>query len=218
MRALLGGKMIEFKKEQLNYFKFTSVVNDELLKALRETFKAMWDEKYGPSEIWNDSESVRKSFLKKEGGAASTKVPTQESYDKWDCTALFRATIYSKSFASGTGQTLNDLYLKPLSLSSGTFHSSVVSPRGDPEETRTLAIDQLRRLRNSQAHPNNDKMDKVTFDLNIQRAKEAFQALGISAKEIEELGNLPELELPTFQTTKLRRQRDLMAFGVVLLN
>ena len=209
--------MIEFKKEQLNYFKFTSVVNDELVKALRKTFKAMWDEKYGPSEIWNDSESVRKSFLKKEGGAASTKVPTQISYEKWDCSALFQATIYARSFADSTGQTLNDLYLKPLSLPSGTFHSYVVSPRGDPEETRALAIDQLRRLRNSQAHPNSDKMDKVTFDQNIQRAKDAFQALGISTKTIEELGNLPESELPTSQNTKLKWQRNI-AFGVVLFN
>ena len=210
--------MIEFKKEQLNYFKFTSVVNDELLKALRKTFKAMWDEKYGPSEIWNDSESVRKSFQKKEGGAASTKVPTQISYEKWDCSALFQATIYARSFANSTGQTLNDLYLKTLSLPSETFHSSVVSPRGDPEETRALAIDQLRRLRNSQAHPTNDKMDKVIFDLNVHRAKQAFQALGIKTKVIEELGNLPESELPTSQNTKLRRQRNLMAVGVVLLN
>ena len=209
--------MIEFKKEQLNYFKFTSVVNSELPEALRKTFKAMWDEKYGPSEIWDDSERVRKSFLAKEGGAGSTKVPTQISYEKWDCTALFRATIYAKSFANSTGQTLNELYLKPLSPLSETFHSSVVSPRGDPEETRALAIDQLRRLRNSQAHPNNDRLDKVTFDLNIQRTKEAFEALGISAKEIEELGNLPESELPTSQNTKLKWQRN-MAFGVVLFN
>ena len=117
-RALLEGKMIEFKKEQLNYFKFTSFVNSELLKALRKTFKATWDEKFGPSEFWDDSESVRKSFLSKEGGAASTKVPTQISYEKWDCTALFQATIYARSFANSTGQTLNDLYLKPLSLPS----------------------------------------------------------------------------------------------------
>ena len=209
--------MVEYTKEQLNYFKFTSFVNSELLKALRKTFKAMWDEKYGPSEIWDDSESVRKSFLAKEGGAASTKVPTQESYEKWDCTALFRATIYAKSFANSTSQTLHNLYLKPLGLPSASFHASVVSPRGDPEETRALAIDQLRRLRNSQAHLTNDKMDKATFDLNVHLAKQALQALGIRTKVIEELGNLPESVLPTSQTTKLRRQRD-MAVGAVLFN
>lgn len=216
MRALLEGNMIEFKKEQLNYFKFTSVVNDELLKALRKTFKAMWDEKYGATEIWDDLEKVRKSFLKKEGGAASTKVPTQISYEKWDCTAMCQATIYARSFANSAGKTLYDRYLKPLSLPSQSFHSSLVSPRGDPEETRALAIDQLRRLRNSQAHPTNDKMDKFAFDQNIQRTKEAFHALGISTKKIEELGNLSESDLPTTQNTKLRWQRNI-AFGVVLL-
>ena len=127
---------------------------------------------------------------------------------------MCQATIYAKSFANSTGQTLHDLYLRPLGLPSGRFHSSVVSPHGDPEETRALAIDQLRRLRNSQAHPTNDKMDNVTFDLNVHRAKQALQALGIRTKVIEELGNLPESVLPTSQNTKLRRQRDT-AVGVV---
>ena len=69
----------------------------------------MWDKKFGPSEIWNDSENIRKSFLAKEGGASSTKVTTQESYEKWDCTAMNQATINAKSFANSTGQTLNDI-------------------------------------------------------------------------------------------------------------
>ena len=93
---------------------------------------------------------------------------------------MYQATIYAKSFANSTGQTINDLYLRLLGLLSESFHSSVVSPRGDPEETRALAIDQLRHLRNWLA---DDKMDKVTFDRNIHRTKEAFQALGISTKK-----------------------------------
>ena len=206
--------MDEFDKEQLNCFKFTSVVKSEFPKALRKTFKAMWDEKFGPREIWNDSESIRKSFLAKEGGAGSTKVPTQESYEKWDCTAMYQATIYAKSFANSTGQTLNDVYLRRHGLPSESFHSSVVSPRGDPEETRALAIDQLRHLRNWLAHLADDKMDKVTFDRNIYRTKEAFQALGISTKKIQKLANLPESDLPTPQSSKLRSQRNL-ATGVL---
>ena len=73
--------MGEFTKEQLNCLKFTSVVKREFPIALRKTFKDMWDEKFGPSEIWDDSDSVRNSFLAKEGGAGLTKVPTQESYE-----------------------------------------------------------------------------------------------------------------------------------------
>ncbi|XP_044162788.1 uncharacterized protein LOC122947339 [Acropora millepora] len=210
--------MGEFTKEQLNCFKFTSVVKSEFPNALRKTFKAMWDEKYGPSEIWDDSDSVRNSFLAKEGGTGSTKVPTQESYEKWDCTALFQATIYAKSFAipdsKGHLKTLYDLYLRPLGLPDGSFHSSVVSPRGDPEETRRLAIDQLRRLRNWLAHLADDKMDKVTFDQNIHRTMEAFQALGISTEVIEKRG---KSDFVTSQTSNLRFQRN-MAIGVGLLS
>ncbi|XP_015751446.1 PREDICTED: uncharacterized protein LOC107331382 [Acropora digitifera] len=213
--------MGEFTKEQLNCFKFTSVVKRDFPIALRKTFKAMWDEKYGPSEIWDDSDSVRNSFLAKEGGAASTKVPTQISYEKWDCTALFQATIHAKSFAipdsKGHLKTLYDLYLRPLGLPDGSFHSSVVSPRGDPEETRRLAIDQLRRLRNWQCHQADDKMDKVTFDQNIRLTVEAFQALGISSKRIQNLGKSPQSNLSTPETSNLRFQRN-MAIGVGLLH
>ena len=213
--------MDEFTREQLNCFKFTSVIKRDFPIALRKAFKAMWDEKFGPSEIWDDSEGVRKSFLAKEGGAASTRVPTHISYEKWDCTALFQATIYARSFAipdsTAHPKTLHDLYLRPLDLPPESFHSSVVSPRGNPEETRALAIDQLRRLRNSLAHLA-DKMDRVTFDWNIDRTKEAFQALGISTKKIQELGNLPELGLLTSQSSKLRFQRNMaIAIGVGLL-
>ena len=185
----------------------------EFPKALRKTFKVMWDEKFGPSEIWDDSESVRKSFLTKEGGAGSTMVPTQESYEKWDCTALFQATIYAKCFANSTGQTLKDLYLRPLGLPPRSFHSSVVSPHGHPEETRALAIDQLRRLRNSLAHLADDEMDDATFDQNIQCTIKAFQALEINTEVIEKRG---KSDFVTSQTSKLKFQRN-MAIGVALL-
>lgn len=131
---------------------------------------------------------------------------------------MCQATINAKSFANSTGQTLHDLYLRPLRLPFGRFHSSVVSPRGDPEETRALAIDQLRRVKNLLAHLADDKMDQVTFDRNIHRTMEAFQALGVSTKEIQKLGNLPESDLLTSQSSKLRFQRNMaIATGVGLL-
>lgn len=214
--------MVVVTNEQLNSVKFKLLADGELPKALRKTFKTMWDKKFGPSEIWDDSELVRKSFLSKEGPAFSKKVPTHKSYEEWDCTALSYAINSAKSLAipdsSGVPRIPYDLYLRHLRLPQESFHSSVESPNGIPEETRALAVDQLRRLRNWQAHQARNHIDKVTFDQNIQRTKEAFQALGISTKAIEELGNLPETELPTSQNTKLKCQRDMMAFGVVLLN
>ncbi|XP_074630218.1 uncharacterized protein LOC141889007 isoform X1 [Acropora palmata] len=213
--------MVVVTNEQLNSLKFKLLADGELANALRKIFKTVWDKKFGPSEIWDDSELVRKSFLAKEGRDFSKRVPTHKSYEEWDCTALSYAINSAKSFAipdsSGVPRTPYDLYLRHLGLPQESFHSSVESPNGIPEETRALAVDQLRRLRNWQAHKCRNHIDKVTFDQNIQRTKEAFEALGISAKEIEELGNLPESELPTSQNIKMKKERDV-AYRVVLLN
>ena len=93
-------------------------------------------------------------FLGAEG--SRTKVPTNLSYEKWDCTALFQATIYAQSFAlpdsAGFHKTLSDLYVKPHKLAHGSFHGSVASPGGNEAEKIALAIDQLRLLRNSLCH------------------------------------------------------------------
>ena len=99
------------RNDQSNFLKFTAIVADEFPKALRQTFRLMWDRRFGPVQLWDDSEAVRKSFWLKEG--RTTKVPTHQSYEEWDCTALFQATIFAQSFAlpdsTGNYQTLSDL-------------------------------------------------------------------------------------------------------------
>ena len=198
----------EFSDKELNYFKFDSIVKNEFPKALRQTFKFMWDSKYGPAELWDDSEAVRKSFKAKEGGA--TKVPTKLPYKKWDCTALAKATIFAQSFAeadsTGHHQTLNEMYVRPRCFPDGCFYPSVVSPGGNNAETFALAIDQLRRLRNVHSHSSSDEMDKVTFDQYIQLAKDAFKALGVKTDRLDDVGSLPESELPTKEVAGLRRE------------
>ena len=106
------------------------------------------------------STAVRNLFLSTEGG--TTKVPTNRSYNEWDCTALFQATIYAKSF-SMRYRTLSDLYVKPRAIPHGSFHGSVLSPVGDNAETFALAIDQLRRLRNTVCHSSRLEMDKANI-------------------------------------------------------
>ena len=85
-----------YTHEQLNFLKFTALVVDEFPKALRPTFKHMWDN-VGPGPIWDDSEGLRNLFWGLEG--RNFKVPTNESYKKWDCTAPFQPTIYAKVFS-----------------------------------------------------------------------------------------------------------------------
>ena len=203
-----------FRDEQLNFFKFSSLVLNEFPKVLRQTFKTMWDNTYGSRagfQLWDDSSAVRNLFATTEGG--KTKVPIHRSFNEWDCTTLFQATIFARSFAfsasTGSYSTLSDLYVKPRALPHGSFHACVLSPGGNNSETFALAIDQLRLLRNSLCHSTSSEMDKLTFDQRVNYAKDAFQALGVSTAPIDAVGNLTESDFPTNEVRALEmRQRD----------
>ena len=203
-----------FSDEQLNFFKFSSLVLNEFPKALRQTFKTMWDNTYGGRpgfQFWDDSSAVRNLFATTEGGR--TKIPIGQSYNEWDCTNLFRATIFSRSFAlsasTGSYTTLSDLYVKPRAIPHGSFHACVLSPGGNNAETFALAIDQLRLLRNSLCHSASSNMNKLTFDQRVNYAKDAFQALGLSTAPIEAVGSLTESDFPTNEVRALEtRLRD----------
>ena len=197
-----------FTNEQLNYFKFASIVLNEFAIALRQTFKSMWDNRFGHRpgyQLWDNSTVVRNLFLAEEGG--KSKVPTHISYEEWDCTALFQATIYAKSFAmpdsKGHYKTLGKLYVKYHKVPLGKFHPSVVSSSGNTAETFALAIDQLRLLRNWLCHSDKSEIDKPTFDQFVQLAKEAFKALRIVTDPIDVIGGLTESDFPTKEVRKL---------------
>ena len=206
-----------FSDEQLNFFKFSSLVLNEFPKALRQTFKTMWDNTYGHRpgfQLWDDSTAVRNMFDSEEAKSGKkTKVPVLQSYNEWDCTNLFQATIFARSFAplasTGSFTTLSDLYVKPCAVPYGSFHACVVSPGGNMAETFALAIDQLRLLRNSLCHSTSSEMDKATFDQRVNYAGDAFQALGVSTAPIDALVSLAESDFPTNEIRKLEtRIRD----------
>ena len=197
-----------FTGEQLNCFKLITIVLNEFAIALRQTFKSMWDNRFGHRhgyQLWDNSTVVRNLFLAEERG--KTKVPTHISYEEWDCTALFQATIYARSFAmpdsKGHYKTLGELYIKHHKVPLGKFHPSVASPSGNTAETFALAIDQLRLLRNSFCHLDRSEIDKPTFDQYVQLAKEAFKALGIMTDPIDAIGGLTESDFPTKEVRRL---------------
>ena len=204
--------MATFSLEQLNFFKFSSVVLDEFPAALRQVFVHMWDTQVAPTsgfQKWDDSSLVRNMFLSKEGGK-TRYVPTGKSYLEWDCTALFEATLYAQSFvipdASGGLSTLNKLYVKPRHLLSGTFHPVLLIP-GNEAETFALALDQLRLLRNALCHQTStQKIDKTTFDYYIKLAREALAALKQDTTRIDEIGKLEEEDFPTARLQKLEEE------------
>ena len=197
----MAGK--QFSKEELNFFKYASIVVDEFPKALRKIFTSMWNNNKSPS--WDDSAAVRNMFQLIEGGG--TKIPFNDSYQKWDCTALFQATIYALAFAltdsRGNKKTLNAMYLK-TKLPPGSFHTSVNSPSGNQNETLALAIDQLRLLRNILCHSSESKLTKATFDYRVKLAKNAFAAANVNTASIDNIGNLAEEDFPTSKVTELK--------------
>ena len=89
-----------FSNDDLNFLKFAAIVFDEFPKAIRHTFVTMWDKKIGvlPGyQLWDDSPAVRNMLLVAEGG--KTNISTNLAIDSWDCTMLFTATIFAKTFA-----------------------------------------------------------------------------------------------------------------------
>ena len=202
-----------FRDEQLNYFKFATIVLDEFPEALRQTFKSMWDTRltHLPGhQPWDDSDAVRKLFLTSEGGSRETIVPTNQSYKEWDCTSLLQATIYANSFRSrdkkGRQRKLAELFINPRRLDYREFHASVTSPRGNKAETFTLAIDQIGRLRNSLFHRHTSEIDKATFDQYVQYSKDALEALGVKTDQIDVIGGFSESEFPTNEVRKLEER------------
>ena len=208
-----------FTPEQLNFFKFSAVVLDAFPVALRKVFVFMWDNQIATTPgvpKWDDSVTVLNMLIANEGGGK--KVPMlNKSYKEWDCTALFKATLFAQTFAmshgTGSTSTLSKLYVKYHSSSTGTFHPSVISPTGNTAETYALALDQLRLLRHTLCHPSSTKeLDKVTFDHYITLAKDAFTALGQSTTKIDEIGNLGEEDFPTSRLKQvedeLKKEKD----------
>ena len=179
-----------FSSEQVNFFKFSAIVLNEFPIALRRVFKVMWDNLCGIPK-WDDSQMVRNMFLANEEGRM-THVPPDKSYNEWDCTALFQATLYSRSFVRLGGRkrekTLYDLYVKPRRLKGEAFHHSVWSDSADKDETFALALDQLRLLRNALfRQTSSQSIDSSSFNNYLVLAKNAFAALHLTFESIENL-------------------------------
>ena len=198
-----------FSNEQLNFFKFSTLALDEFPKVLRQIFITMWNTKLAVMSgfiPWDDSPKVRNMLLTYEG--AKTRIPTTKSIDEWDCTALFQATIYGKTFGNlAKGSTLNDLYLKKIKLAPGCFHRSVQSLSGDDDETCALAIDQLRLLRNALCHSPKSEMTKTDFDNYVRLADEALSAVNIDTTFVARIGEMGEDDFPTEKVQQLRERR-----------
>ena len=166
----------EYTDEQLNYYKICHVTTDILTEGLRIIFKQEWDSRYGTTlGEWKDDPSNGKDFYSKESRRNQRrhqdKLSTMIKGNRaeWDCTMLFYAILYSDCI----------------------YNLNAV--------VRTN-VDDLRKFRNEEfAHMPQGQLSELDFKIAIGKVFAAFQALGLSTVEIQEITNQK-----TFPTKEVR--------------
>ena len=199
-----------FTKEQVNYFKFAYIVVSEFPKALRQSFEHLWNTTYGHRpgyRSWDDSKEVRGMFLSEEDDTAD--VPTDLSYTEWDCSNLFRATIFSQSFSeedsTGWRTSPSEKYVKsrPHRSAEGELFTSGKSGTS-VTETFTKAINQLRILRNTLLNLPKAEIDTKEFEIYIQLSEKAFDILNVATASIKAISSYSEDDFPTERADKIK--------------
>ena len=201
-----------FTKEELNFLKFASIVHDEFPKMLRHAFETIWNNKIAPTlpgyQVWDDSPAVRNHLqIIREG--EKTDIPTNKSFKEWDCTALFKATIYfmAKTFGVTTStatKTLSQQYLK--GKEPNPFHSSVVSPTGSQDESLALAISPFPLLTNILCHMSSASVSKTDFYQFVLLAKDALTATGFTGDRIDNIGSLKKEDFATRKVNEFNKR------------
>ena len=166
----------EYTDEQLNYYKICHVTTDILTEGLRIIFKQEWDSRYGTTlGEWKDDPSNGKDFYSNESPRNQRRnkhmllTIIKGNRVEWDSTMLFYAILYSDCIYN-----LNALV--------------------------KTNVDDLRKFRNEEfAHMPQGQLSELNFKIAIGKVFAAFQALGLSTVEIQEITNQK-----TFPTKEVR--------------
>ena len=166
----------EYTDEQLNYFKICHVTTDILTEGLRIIFKQEWDIRYRTTlGEWKDDPSNGKDFYSRESPKNQMRnkhmlsTMIKGNRAEWDCTMLFYAILYSDCIFS-----LNAVVRKNIN------------------DLRKFRIEKFSRVPQGQ-------LSELDFKIAIGKVFAAFQALGLSTVEIQEITNQK-----TFPTEELR--------------
>ncbi len=167
---------MEYTEEQLNYYRICYVTTDILTEGLRTIFKQEWDNRYKTTlGEWKDEPRNGMDFYNGESprnqkrNARILATMTNGDRAEWDCTMLFYAILYSDCIHG----------LNPVVQSS---------------------VDDLRKFRNEEfAHMPKGHLSDPDFQTAINKVHAAFQALGLSTLQIQEIRNQK-----TFPTEELR--------------
>ena len=166
----------EYTDEQLNYFKICHVTTAILTEGLRTVFKREWDSRFGTTlGEWKDDPSNGKDFYNEESPRNQRRnkhmlsTMIEGNRAEWDSTMLFYAILFSNCIYS-----LNRV-------------------------VRTH-VNNLRKFRNEEfVNTLPGQLSEIDFKIAIAKVFAAFQALGLSTVEIQQITNQK-----TFPTEELR--------------
>nr|XP_058964809.1 uncharacterized protein LOC131791482 [Pocillopora verrucosa] len=152
-----------YTKEQLNYFRICHLVTNILPQGLRSIFKQEWDSRYQATlGEWKDTPQNGMDFYNRESPRCRTRnarlLETIRNGNRaqWDCTTLFFAVLYSDSIGHGLGAAVRSY------------------------------VNDLREFRNEEfAHMPQGQLSDLQFRLAVQKVKIAFQCLGLSTNDIQ---------------------------------
>ena len=166
----------EYTDEQLNYYKICHVTTDILTEGLRNIFKKEWDSRYGTTlGEWKDDPSNGKDLYSNESprnlrrNKHMLSTMIKGNRVEWDCTMFFYAILYSDCIYN-------------------------------PNAVVRTNVDDLRKFRNEEfAHMPQGQLSELDFKIAIGKVFAAFQALGLSTVEIQEI-----TDQKTFPTEEVR--------------
>ena len=152
-----------YTKEQLNYFRICHLVTNILPQGLRSIFKQEWDNRYQATlGEWKDTPQNGMDFYNRESPRSQTRnarlLETIKNRGRvqWDCTTLFFAILYSDSIGRRLGAAVRS------------------------------NVDDLREFRNEEfAHMPQGQLSDLQFKLAVRKVKIAFQCLGLSINDIQ---------------------------------
>ena len=174
----------EFSKEQLNYYRICYVTTDVLTESLRTLFKQEWDNRYKVTlGEWKDDPKSGMDFYNGESPRNQRRnahlLVTIQNGDraKWDCTMLFYAILYSDCIGRSLSPTVK------------------------------TNVDDLRKFRNEEfAHMPRGSLVDADFQNTISKVHGAFQALGLSTSQINDVKN--QTYFPTEKLSLVMKQVD----------
>ena len=194
IRALKMATGSEYTEEQLNFFRVCFITTEELTEGLRIIFKQEWDKRYATTlGEWKDEPKNGQDFVngeKTENQGRNEKLlktMINGNRAEWDCTMLFYAILFSDC------------------VGRRRLNSGVKSHVHD-----------LRNFRNKVfAHSPQAQISNENFQNTIAQVQRAFQALGLSTVNIQEIRN--QAIFPTSHLKKVLKEIDRLKQEVKVL-